>query len=104
MPGEFTIRPEDLESAGKAMDAAGGDLHAQWQQLKAATEGIKFGTTDTVGPLIQMTLMGAVMIADSCFGTSKDSLGSHSDALHSAAQVYSDAEASTSALFKTPGA
>jgi hypothetical protein len=57
MAGEFTVRPEDLETTGKAMDSAGTDLHGQWQQLKAATQGIKFGNTDTVGPLIQMTLM-----------------------------------------------
>jgi uncharacterized protein YukE len=98
--GEFTVRPEDLQTAGKAMDAAGGDLHQQWQQLKAATSAIKFGSTDMVSPLIQMTLMGAVAIADSCFGSSKDALTNHSDALHNAAQHYSDAEASSAALFK----
>jgi uncharacterized protein YukE len=98
--GEFTVRPEDLQTAGKSMDAAGGDLHQQWQQLKAATQAISFGSTDTVSPLIQMTLMGAVAIADSCFGTSKDSLTGHSEALHSAAQHYADAEAKSAALFK----
>ncbi len=102
MAGEFTVKPEDLQTAGKSMDAAGGDLHAQWQQLKADTQGIRFGTTDTVGPLIQMTLMGAVAIADSCFGTSKDALSSHSDALHAAAGHYADAETNTAALFKAP--
>jgi len=96
----FTIDPEHLRAAGKSMSQAGEDLHQQWQQLKAKTEAIKFGTTDTVSPVIQMTLMGAVAIADSCFGTSKDAMGSHSDALHSAAGHYADAETQVTSMFK----
>ena len=57
----------------------------------AAAEGryqaIKFGSTDTVCPLIQLTLMGAVTIADSCFGRPSDALGSHADALHASAKT-----------------
>ena len=97
----FSIDPEHLRTAGKSMGQAGQDLHSQWQQLKAKTSAIKFGTTDMVSPVIQMTLMGAVAIADSCFGSSKDALGSHSDALHSAADHYATAESQTSAMFKT---
>jgi len=96
----FSVDPEQLRAAGKTMDQAGTDLHAQWQQLKARTESIHFGTTDTVSPLIQMTLMGAVAIADSCFGTSKDAMTSHSDALHSAAGHYENAETQTASMFK----
>jgi len=96
----FSIDPDHLRTAGKAMDQAGGDLHAQWQQLKARSQAIKFGTTDTVSPLIQMTLMGAVAIADSCFGTSKDAMTSHSDALHRSAQHYQDAETQNASMLK----
>jgi uncharacterized protein YukE len=98
----FQITPDHLTTAGSAMDQAGGDLHAQWQQLKQRTVAIRCGTTDTVSPLIQMTLLGAVAIADSCFGTSKDALSSHRDALANAAKQYGDAEDSTTALFKAP--
>ena len=95
----FTIQPDDLHAAGKALDQAGTDLHGQWQQLKARTMAIKYGSTDTISPLIQLTMMGAVAIADSCFGSSRDALGSHADALRSAAQHYTDAETNSRALF-----
>lgn len=95
----FQITPDDLHQTGAAMEQAGGDLHTQWQVLKQQTASIKFGTTDMVSPLIQMTLMGAVAIADSCFGSSKDALAGHADALRSAAGHYADAESNTTGLF-----
>jgi hypothetical protein len=99
VPG-FTITPDDLHTAGAGLEQAGADLHDQWQQLKARTLAITYGSTDMVSPLIQMTMMGAVLIADSCFGSSKDALGDHAAALRAAAGHYADAEQSNSALFK----
>jgi hypothetical protein len=96
----FSVTPEDFHATGGSLEQAGGDLYTQWQQLKQQTLAIHFGTTDMVSPLIQMTLMGAVSIADSCFGTSKDALASHSSALSQAANHYSEAETNSSALFK----
>ncbi|WP_375498906.1 hypothetical protein [uncultured Jatrophihabitans sp.] len=98
MPG-FTVRPDDLHRAGQALEQSGRDLHEQWQALKARTQSIKFGTTDTVSPLIQMTLMGAVLIADDCFGSSKGALTNHAAALQNAAGHYSNAEATNVGLF-----
>jgi hypothetical protein len=95
----FTIQPDDLHTTGQALDQAGGDLHTQWQQLKAQTLAIRYGSTDAISPLIQMTMLGAVAIADSCFGSSRDAMSGHAQALRSAAQHYTDAEASSSALF-----
>lgn len=95
----FSVTPDDFHTTGASMQQAGEDLHGQWQQLKAETQAIKFGSTDMVSPLIQMTLMGAVAIADSCFGTSKGALDSHSEALRNAAGHYSDAETKTSSMF-----
>jgi hypothetical protein len=99
----FQIDPEALHTTGAAMEQAGGDLHSQWEALKQQTTSIKFGTTDMVAPLIQMTLMGAVAIADSCFGSSKDALGGHADALRNAAGHYADAESNTTSLFSSAG-
>jgi hypothetical protein len=99
MPG-FTIQPDDLHAAGQSLEQAGGDLHEQWQALKARTQSIKFGSTDTVSPLIQMTLMGAVLIADDCFGSSKNALANHSTALRNAATHYADAETKNAGMFK----
>lgn len=96
----FTVHPDDLRSTGQALEAAGGDLHAQWQQLKQQTMAIHFGDTDMVAPLIKMTLMGAVAIADSCFGTSRDALASHADGLRSMADTYRTSEVDTTAMFK----
>jgi hypothetical protein len=58
------------------------------------------GQTDMVAPLIQMTLMGAVAVADSCFGSSHEALGSHADGLHNMAKQYQTTEDDTSAMFK----
>jgi len=95
----FSVNPDDLHTAGDTLVQAGGDLHQQWQQLKAQTMAIHFGQTDMVAPLIQMTLMGAVAIADSCFGTSHEALGSYSDGLRTMAKHYEDAEDQTMSLF-----
>ncbi len=95
----FTIQPDDLHTTGQALDQAGGDLHSQWQQLKARTLSIQYGSTDSISPLIQMTMLGAVAIADSCFGSSREAMSSHATALRSAAQHYTEAEANSSALF-----
>lgn len=94
------VNPDDFHSAGQALDAAGGDLHEQWQRLKQQTMAIHFGETDMVAPLIKMTLLGAVAIADSCFGTSRDALGSHADGLRSMAHTYQHSEADTTAMFR----
>lgn len=96
----FRVDPDDFHAAAGALEQSGADLHEQWQQLKQETMSIRFGETDMVAPLIQMTLMGAVMIADSCFGTSKDALTGHSGALRSAATQYASAEETSTALFK----
>lgn len=94
------VNPDDFHATGRALDAAGGDLHEQWQQLKQQTMAIHFGETDMVAPLIKMTLLGAVAIADSCFSSSRDALGSHADGLRSMADTYRNSEADTKAMFK----
>ncbi|HYU65643.1 MAG TPA: hypothetical protein VEK09_02730 [Jatrophihabitantaceae bacterium] len=96
----FLVNPDDFHTTGDALVQAGGDLHQQWEQLKAQTMGIKFGQTDMVAPLIQMTLMGAIAVADSCFGTSHQALGTYSDGLHTMAKHYQDAEENSATLFK----
>jgi uncharacterized protein YukE len=100
MTSGYSVTPDDLHAAGAAMDQAGGNLHAQWEQLKAQTMAIQFGQTDVVAPLIQMTLMGAVAVADSCFGSSHDALGSHADGLRKMATQYQSTEDDTSSMFK----
>lgn len=88
----FQINPEDFGPAGDRMDAAAADLRAQWQQLKAKSEAVQFGQYDLVGPLVQMTLLSAVAVADECFGSSGDALGEYAQGLRATGTPYLEAE------------
>lgn len=100
---EFQIDPTSFAPAGDAIDAVGADLQARWEQLKAQSLAVHFGQHDDVAPLIQMSLMSAIEIADECFGSSTEELVAFSDGLRTTGEIYGAAEDDTlSAVHEQP--
>jgi uncharacterized protein YukE len=98
--GELVARSTSLRQAGSDMHQVAQDLDAAWKAFQPDAKDLRYGTTDLVGSLIGASYEAVLEWAQTTYGSAVEAFSSFGDAIHTMADRYDDADASSTAAFE----
>lgn len=97
----FSVEPASFSPAAQEFRAVAQRLTQLWEPVRAQSAAVRFGRGDDIlGPLIQVSLAGAVALVEECLSSCAEALGDYADGLELMGRRYQESDDAATDLFR----